>query len=715
MVKALSKQHRRYIALASIAITLCVLVALGRYYLTLDTLRDNRVALLLAVSNQPTRTALLFSALYIIVAALSIPGATVLTLGAGALFGLFRGVVIVSVASTIGATLAFLISRYLFRVRVQAWGGSRLNAINNGINREGAFYLFGLRLVPAFPFFMVNLAMGLTPIPVRTFIWVSQLGMLPGTIVYVNAGTELSKLHSLSGILSGSLILSFSLLGTLPLITKRILQIVRSVKHVRAYPRPQSFDYNVVVIGAGSAGLVTAYIAAAVKAKVALIEKHRMGGDCLNTGCVPSKALIRTAKFLFQAKHSENYGVDETAVTFNFAAAMDRVHRIISEVAPHDSVERYSKLGVECIAGTATIQSPFEVAVDGRILTTRSIVIATGARPRIPAIPGIHDVDFLTSDTVWDIRELPKRFVIVGGGPIGCELAQCFQRLGSQVTIIETNGRLLHREDEDVSDLIQRQFGDEGIQILTDVSDLQITTEEREHCLQYRKSGSDCSVLFDKILVAVGRTPVVTGLGLEALNVEVTKNGALETDEFLTTSIPNIYVAGDIVGSYQFTHVAAHQAWFAAINALFSPFKRSKVDYQVIPRCTFTDPEVARVGLSETEAIAKKIDYRVTKYELADLDRAIADSSNYGFVKVLTPKRGDKILGATIVGDHAGDLLTEFVTAMKHGFGLNKILSTIHTYPTMAEANKYVAGQWRRENTSPRVLALLERYHTWRR
>lgn len=715
MTSALPKKYRRIVYVAALAVVIFVAATSGLKYITLESLQQNQELLAAKVHENFLGVAVSFIAIYISVTALSLPGATILTLAGGALFGLLYGTLFVSISSTAGATLAFLLARFVLRSRVQAWGGQRLSAINEGIEREGAFYLFGLRLVPAFPFFLVNLAMGLTAMRTWTFFWVSQLGMLPGTLVYVNAGTQLSQVKSLSGILSGPVLISFALLGVFPLIAKKVIAVFHSNKYLRAHRRPKSFDYNLVVIGAGSAGLVTSYIAAALQAKVALIEKHKMGGDCLNTGCVPSKALIRSAKMIHYASRAKDFGLESMEVKFDFATVMERVQRVIRQIEPHDSVERYSKLGVECIQGAARIVSPYEVEVNGRRLTTRSIVIATGARPLVPNIPGLEKVDYLTSDNVWTLRNLPKRLIVLGGGPIGSELSQCFHRLGATVTQVEAYECILNREDRDVSDIICKTFMAEGITILTKHRAERIEVDGDRKFLICRTEDKEVKVEFDQILLALGRKANVTGFGLEELGVRIAQSGTIESDEFLRTNFPNIYVAGDVAGPYQFTHVAAHQAWYASVNALLSPFKSFKADYRVIPWCTFTDPEVARVGLSEAEAKKQNIPYRVTTYDISDLDRAIADGSDRGFIKVITPEKGDRILGATIVGEHAGDLLTEFVTAMKHGLGLNKILGTIHTYPTLAESNKYVAGQWKRSTVSPTTLKYLQWFHNWRR
>ena len=689
----------------------------GRYF-SLDAFKVRQEAIENWRAAQPLTAALLFFLAYVAVTGLSLPGAAMMTLVAGAIFGLFWGTILVSFASSIGATLAFLASRFLLRDWVQSRFGERLRAINSGVAKEGGFYLFTLRLVPVFPFFMINLLMGLTPMRAATFYWVSQVGMLAGTLVYVNAGTQLAGISGLSGILSPGLIASFALLGIFPLIAKKIVEAVKARQVYARWTRPAKFDRNIVVIGGGSAGLVTAYIAAAVKAKVTLIEKHKLGGDCLNTGCVPSKALIRSAKFLSHVARAQEFGSRGASADFSFADVMERVRRIVRAVEPHDSVERYTGLGVDVIEGSAKIVSPWEVEVtrnDGSTqrMSTRSIVIAAGARPFVPPIPGIEEVGYLTSDTVWNLRELPRRLVVLGGGPIGCELTQAFARFGSTVTQVEMLPRLMIREDPEVSELIAKRFRSEGITVLLEHKAKAFVVENGEKGLIAEHEGREVRIPFDAVLVAVGRVANLKGYGLE--EVGITTGRTVDTNDFLQTNYPNIYAAGDVAGPYQFTHTAAHQAWYAAVNALFDPFRKFKADYSVIPWATFVEPEVARVGLNETEAKEKGVAHEVSRYDIDDLDRAIADSEAHGFIKVLTVPGKDRILGVTIVGEHAGDLIAEYVLAMKHGIGLNKILGTIHIYPTMAEANKYVAGVWKKAHAPQQLLAWVARFHAWRR
>jgi pyruvate/2-oxoglutarate dehydrogenase complex dihydrolipoamide dehydrogenase (E3) component/uncharacterized membrane protein YdjX (TVP38/TMEM64 family) len=688
-------------------------------YFRLDYIKWSQEAIALYYHAHPLLTALVYFTLYVVVTAVSLPVATVMTLAAGAIFGLAWGLAVASFASSIGATLAFLASRFLFRDFVRQKFDGKLGAIDAGVEKEGGFYLFALRLVPAFPFFVVNLALGLTSMKARTFYWVSQLGMLAGTAVYVNAGTQIAQLGSVGGILSAKLIGSFALLGILPFVSRKFLLMIRARRVYTRWQRPVRFDRNLVVIGAGSAGLVTAYIAAAVKAKVTLIEKHKMGGDCLNTGCVPSKALLRAAKFISHVQRAHEFGIRTASATFDFAEVMARVRRVIKAVEPHDSVERYTGLGVECIAGEATITTPWSVTVatasGTRTLTSRAIVIAAGARPFVPPIPGIERVGYYTSENIWNLQVLPRRLLVLGGGPIGSELTQCFARFGSQVTQVEMLPRILMREDPEVSDRLMQRFRAEGINVLVNHKARQFILEGGVKALICEHQGNEVRVPFDELLCAVGRVANTRGYGLEELGIPLAQTGTIETDEYLQTLYPNIFACGDVAGPYQFTHTAAHQAWYASVNALFGDFKKFKADYAVIPWATFTDPEVARVGLNETEAREKGIACEVSVFDLAELDRAIADEEAHGLIKVLTVPGADKILGCTIIGEHAGELIAEYVAAMRHGFGLNKILGTIHVYPTLSEANKYAAGVWKRDHAPRRLLAWAERFHAWRR
>ena len=722
-VTTFSEEHmkRAKIKLALMIVMLVVLFfAFGlQHYLTLENLKAQQAAIEQYRQSQPLLVAMLFAALYIAVTSLSLPGAVILTLAGGGIFGLFWSTLIVSFASSIGATLAFLAARFLVRDWVRARFGQRLQTIEAGLQRDGAYYLFTLRLVPIFPFFLINLVMGLTPMSVKTFYWVSQVGMLAGTIVYVNAGTQLAKIESLADIMSPGLLASFAFLGLFPWVARRVVDSLQQRKAFAVWHKPTRFDNNLVVIGAGAGGLTTAYIAASLKAKVALIEQHRMGGDCLNTGCVPSKALLRSAKFVAQVKRAKAFGIDKASAEIDFAEVMERVQQVVKAVAPHDSLERYTELGVEVIRGTAKIVTPWAVEVataEGvKTITTRAIVIAAGARPFVPPIPGLELIDYLTSDTVWDLRIQPKNLLVLGGGPIGCELAQAFARLGSRVTLVEMAPRLLLREDPEVSVAVLERFEQEGIDVRIGHNAKQFVLENGQTLLFAEHQGQTVEIPFDRVLLAIGRTATVQGYGAEELGIALSSRKTIETNAFQQTNFPNIFAVGDVAGPYQFTHTAAHQAGYAAVNALFGDIKKFRTNDLAIPWATFTDPEVARVGLNEQDAKQQGIAYEVSSYDMTDLDRAIADSEAHGFVKVLTQPDSDRILGVTIVGEHAADLLAEFVLAMRHGIGLNKILATIHIYPTLAEANKYAAGVWKRAHAPELLLRWVERYHGWRR
>lgn len=684
-------------------------------YLSFDYLESQRNDLRHFVAGRPLTAAGVFFLIYVMVTALSLPGAVIMTLAGGAIFGLLWGTVLVSMASTIGATLAMLVARLLLRDTVQRRFAGRLGPINRGMQRDGAFYLFSLRLVPLFPFFMINLVMGLMPIRTLTFFAASLVGMLPGTLVYVFAGTQLAEVSGPGDVLSPDLILAFVLLATFPWIARAIANAIARRRMLAGYRKPEHFDDNLIVIGAGSAGLIAALIAATVKAKVTLVERNRMGGDCLNTGCVPSKTLIASARVAHSVATAERFGLRDARARVDFPAVMERVAETIRSIEPNDSVERFEGLGVRCVQGEARLIDPWTVAVGGERRTARRIVIATGSEPLLPPIPGLAEMDPLTSDSVWDLREMPDRLLVMGGGPIGCELAQSFARLGAKVTLVDMAPRLLPREDADVAELVADALRDEGVDVRPGHEALRFRRQPNGAVLVAGTDEGEVEVAFDRVLVAVGRRPVTEGLGLEELGIRKTPAGTLEVDDALLTSMPTVYACGDVVGPFQFTHMASHQAWYAAVNALFGPLRRYKVNYRVVPWTTYSDPEVARVGLNEDEARRQGVQVEVTRFEFAHNDRAITESARRGFIKVLTPPGRDRILGVTIVGPHAGELLAEYVLAMTHGIGLKRIMGTIHVYPTFAEINKSVASAWRKAHAPDKLLEWVGRFHAWRR
>ena len=696
---------------------------LGRF-VTLATLQQRQADWATLYALHPWELRAAYFALYVAATTLALPGAALLTLAGGAVFGFGWGLLLVSFASSLGATLSFLVARLLLRGLVQARFATQLAEINAGVQRAGGLYLLSLRLIPVVPFFLINLTMGLTTLRVRTFYAVSQLGMLAGTAVYVNAGIQLGALRRVADVASPALLGSLALLGLFPLLLERLLHHLKRRRVLAPWRglRPKKFDRNLVVIGAGAGGLVSAYIAAAARAKVTLVEAKEMGGDCLHTGCVPSKALIRSARLAQQMRQAEHYGLRPVAPALDFKRLMQRIQQVIAEIAPHDSVARYTALGVDVVLGHAKITNPWTVEIalnrgGTQVVTTRSIVIAAGARPLLPALPGLEAVGCLTSDTLWahlaTLERLPLRWVVLGGGPVGCELAQAFARLGAEVTLVEQAERLLLREDAEVSAVTAAALQADGVRVLSGHQALRCEVQGGDKVLVLQHQGQELRLVFDCLLCAVGRAARLSGYGLEELGIP--SDATVSTDDCLQTLYPNIYAAGDVAGPYQLTHVAAHQAWYATVNALFGDFKRFRVRYRAIPQATFVDPEIARVGLNEQEAQAQGVAYEVSRFDIGELDRAIADGTARGFVKVLTVPGKDRILGATIVGAQAAELLAEYALALQHGLGLKQILGTVHAYPTLAEANKAAAGPWRRAHLPERLLRWVQRFHDWRR
>ncbi|MEZ5685479.1 MAG: FAD-dependent oxidoreductase [Paracoccaceae bacterium] len=650
-----------------------------------------------------------FFAVYVAVTALSLPLAVPMTLLGAAVFGFWQGLVLVSFASSLGATLAFLAARYLARDWVRGKLGARLGAIERGMARDGGFYLFSLRLIPVVPFFAINLAFGLSPMRVARFYGISQLGMLPGTAAYVAAGAQLGQLQSLSGILSPGLIGAFVAIGLLPWVARAALAVLRRRRALRGHTRPARFDRNLIVIGAGAAGLVAAYVGAAAKARVTLIEAERMGGDCLNSGCVPSKVLIASARAVASARAAGALGV-QADPQVDFPAVMARVQAAVAQVAPHDSVERYEGLGVEVLRGHARLVDPWTVEVAGQRLSARGIVLATGAAPVLPDLPGLATVAPLTSETLWDylagLPAAPERMAILGGGPVGCEIAQALAQLGAGVTLIEAGTRLLPREEPEASAAIQAALEADGVRVICGQAAARCGSDDG----RWIELADGRRIGFDALLVAVGRRARLAGFGLEDLGLPVDR--VIETNAWLQTLMPHIYAAGDAAGPLQLTNAAGHQGWVAAANALARPFWRFRADAAPIPAAVFTSPELARVGLTEAELRGP---HEVVSYPLADLDRAIAEGRTGGFVKVITPKGSDRILGVTVLGPHAAEVIAEFTLAMRHKMGLGKILATPHVYPSWAEAAKNAAGRWKQGHVSARLLRLAERFMARRR
>ena len=681
-------------------------------YLTFDELKQRQSELQSLVSDNSFAAAAIFFLVYVLATSVSFPGALILTLAGGALFGLVQGTLLISFASTIGALFAFLVARYFLHDFVQNKFSDRLTLINQKVEKEGAFYLLFLRLVPAFPFFLVNLVMALTPIRAWTYYWVSQLGMLPATLIYVNAGTQIAKISSPSDIASPSMIFAFILLGILPFITKGIISTLKNNRAYNEFNKPTSFEYNTIVLGGGSAGLVAGYTTSTLQGKVALVERHQMGGDCLNTGCVPSKSILRSAKFVADIKNFASYGLSNANYELEFNNVMARVHDKISIIEPKDSVARYTELGVHCEQGDAVVLSPWEVNVNDKILTAKNIIIATGATPALPNITDLDQVPYFTTDTIWSLTELPKKLLIIGAGPIGCELGQAFARLGSKVTIAYNQPTILPNEDEAAAKLVEASLLKDNVLLLTNFNSNKFINDFDNYSLVGSQDAVFTTISFTHLLIATGRKANIGGL--EILNLDLDEKGRIATNDTLQTKYPNIYACGDVTSSMQYTHTASHQAWYAAFNALFHPLKKFKCTLDNIPRAVFTDPEITSLGITEKQAIEQGIAHQVTTFPMDDIDRAITDNATIGFIKVITPANSDKILGVCIVGEHASELIAEFVLAKTNGLGLNKILKTVHIYPTRSEINRMVAGKWRRSKLTKRTLDLLKKFQSWR-
>lgn len=658
---------------------------------------------------------LIFFLIYVIVTSLSIPGAALLTLLAGTLFGLVGGTIIVSFASTLGATGSFLFSRYLLKDNIEKKFRASYKKINEGLLKEGPLYLFALRLVPIVPFFVINLVMGITRIRVLTYMLTSQVGMLAGTIVYVNAGRSLRELNSTAGIFTFKLWISFILLASLPFISKKILASIRKIKAYKQFKKPKKFDTNLVVIGAGSGGLISAYIAATIKAKVILIEKNKMGGDCLNTGCVPSKAILSASKYARVHLEAKKHGITLSPPKISFSSIMESVHKAIETVAPHDCIERYESLGVQCVQGEAKIISPWEVKVNDRVITTKSIIIATGGTPRIPDIqgitPSIINDYILTSDTVWSLTTLPPSLLILGGGPIGCEMALAFSSMGSEVTLVHTHSHILSKEDDEVGAFAETILQKNGVKIICNHTAIEVHKKARNIVVDVQnKEGKTQSIACNKMLCAIGRTAHLDNVLEKNIHIDTLENGSISTNKALQTNIPNIYAVGDCVGPHQFTHIASHMAWYAAVNALLGHIKTFEINYAIVPAVTFLTPEIGRVGLSEKEAKEQGIEYQVSIYHMNESDRAIAEQKTEGFIKVITAGTSDTILGAVVISERGGEILAQFILAMKNKLGLGKILGTILPYPTYAESAKSVAGVWKKKNAPDKIINLLGKY-----
>src|SRR5687767_12622202 len=485
---------------------------------------------------------------------------------------------------------------------------------------------------------------------------------------------------------------------------------------------PANGRYNIVVLGAGTAGLITAIVGASLGAKVALVEKHLMGGDCLNVGCVPSKSVIRAARAWADLRNAEQFGLRIPAgVTYDFGAVMSRMRKLRARISHHDSAQRYAALGVDVFIGTGRFTGADTIHVEGpagnRELKFRRAAICTGARPSAPPVPGLRETGYLTNESLFSVTQLPQRLAVIGAGPIGCEMAQSFARFGSQVYLIEAMHGILPKEDRDAAQVVAQQMAKDGVTLLCCGTDVQVVGTPGGKRLSLRAHGEQHQITVDEILVAVGRTPNVEGLGLEVAGVEFDEKG-VNVNGRLQTSNPRIFAAGDICSRYHFTHAADAMAQIVVQNALFPHplgLAYATVDSLVMPWCTFTEPEIAHVGMYEKDATAKGLEVETYTLKLDEVDRAVLDGQEDGFARIHIQKGADRILGATIVSARAGDLITQISLVMKAGAGAKTIAATIHPYPTQAEMNKKVVNLWRKAHFSPRTKNALIRLFAWMR
>lgn len=649
-------------------------------------------------------------------ASLGIPGALILTLLAGAVFGWKWGTVIVSVSSTAGACCAFLLSRYFFRELIGEKYSGKGKSVLDAYESKGPLFLLSLRLVPIVPYFLVNLLMGVTRIPLATFALLSAVGMFPSTMLYVKAGVNFSQIRSVSDILSKKMLLLFCFFALIPVAANWMLPRIRFWWVMRKYPKPKSFDYNFVVVGAGSAGLVAANLGARLQAKVALVERGKSGGDCLNRGCVPSKTLLAIAKGVHHRESAESVSAPYGKAKKEYTAVRRSIQRVIEQIAPHDSFERYESLGVDCFEGNAEVISPYEVKVGEKVLTTKNVVIATGASPILPVMPGIREQGVYTSDTIWEMQDLPTRLLVLGGGAIGCELAQAFSRLGVKVTIVEKGPRILAREDERASMLLTGSLQKEGVKLFCETEAVRIDRVQEHLNVQMRRlDGSAENLEVDAVLVALGRKPNQE-VFLNAKGIESLSRAAVKVDSDLSvTTLPNFFFCGDSIGPDFFTHAAGFQGSVVALNALFGGWRKFSGTPKVMPRCIFTEPEVASVGMGEDVLKREKIPFTVCFYSWEKFDRALTEGKENGFVKVFLARGSDKILGATIVGERAGEILQQIVFAMHHGKGLGSFVNVIQPYPSYADCVRMAALAWKNNSAPKWIFPWLRDFHKWNR
>src|SRR6266566_5169264 len=698
----------------------------------------------------------IFVGIYIVATVFFIPG-SVLTLGAGAVFGMGLGSVCVSISATLGATAAFLVGRYLARdgIARKIEKNEKFATIDRAVAEEGWKIVLLTRLSPVFPFTLLNYAFGLTRVKLSHYVLASWLGMMPGTVMYVYLGSLVNIGAGHRQRTTGELVLyGVGLLATVTVavpvtrvarkaLAKKIgsTETVQTSKGIISAPsepvlvRPPDThnarlvsylhppdwqnptpapSYNLVVIGAGTAGLVTAAGAAGLGAKVALVEKYLLGGDCLSVGCVPSKAVIRCSRAIFDANEAGRFGVRVGApAQADFPAVMERMRKLRADLSPHDSAQRFAKLGVDVFLGEAQFTGPDTIQVAGKTLRFKRAVIATGARALQPPIPGLTEAGYLTNETVFSLTECPARLAVIGGGPIGCELAQAFQRLGSQVSLFHKNAHLLDREDMDAAALVQKAFIREGIRVFLNAKITRVERNAGGKILYYEAQGKEETLAVDEILAGAGRAPNVEGLNLETVGVQYDPRKGILVNDCLQTTNPRIYAAGDVCLTWKFTHAADFAARTVIQNALF--LGRKKVSALTMPWCTYTDPEIAHVGLYERDARERGVEVDTYVRESKEVDRAVLDGEEDGFVKFHVRKGHDDILGATIVARHAGEMISEISVAMAARIGLGKLASVIHPYPTQAEALRQCGDAYNRTRLTRTVKKWMGRWLAWQR
>ncbi|HEX4987542.1 MAG TPA: FAD-containing oxidoreductase [Candidatus Binatia bacterium] len=700
---------------------------------------------------------------YVLCTVLLIP-ASIITLGAGTLFGLKTGFIVVVIGANLGAFCSFLLARTFLREKVAHWAqaNAKFRFLDEAIGRQGFKMVLLTRLSPIFPFILLNYFLGLTAVRTGAYVLGNLFGMLPATFLFVYIGA--AARDAIGGPTDTAAdfyqqILKYvgllATIGVVTLVTRMARRALREAEQsqegsaVAGKPRfdpnyrPAALDemtivgdrydqqlidnchppgwvnptparkYNLVVIGAGTAGLVSAAGAAKLGAKVALIERNLMGGDCLNVGCVPSKAIIRAARAVVDSRNGAEFGLHSNSQPeINFAAAMERMRRLRAEISAHDSVDRFRKLGVDVYIGNGRFIGASTIEIDGTRLEFSRAIIATGARAAELPIAGLADAGYYTNETIFTFTELPRRMVVIGAGPVGCELAQCFQRFGCQVTVITDGAQILPKEDHDAAAVLRQRLSREGVRIITSGIIQQVSSNGSGKRVSVATDGTTHEVECDAILVSVGRKPNLEGLELDIAAVDYTSQGVV-VDNRLRTTNPRVYAAGDVCSRYKFTHAADAMARIVIANALF--LARRKVTDLVIPWCTYTDPEVAHVGYYEKEARAAGFNVATITESLTDVDRAVLDGEEEGFARVHYDNKTGRILGGTLVARHAGEMINELTLAMVAKQSVSVLSSTIHSYPTQAEVWRKIGDGYMFTKLTPTVKKVFERWLMWRR